>query len=51
VAKVLKQTSKTTLPFDIVSTGNVIVNEEKAKELGITIPEDVLKDATIVGGD
>ena len=51
VAKVLKQTSKTTLPFDVVSTGNVIVNEEKAKELGITIPEDVLKDATIVGGD
>lgn len=51
VVKVLKQTSKTTLPFDVVSTGNVIVNEEKAKELGITIPEDVLKDATIVGGD
>ncbi|WP_442760387.1 tryptophan ABC transporter substrate-binding protein [Enterococcus italicus] len=51
VAKVLKQTSKTTLPFDVISTGNVIINEEKAKELGITIPEDVLKDATIVGGD
>lgn len=42
-AKVLKEKNQTALPFDVVSTGNVIVNEEKAKELGITIPEAIKK--------
>lgn len=50
-AKVLKEKDKTTLPFDVVSTGNVIVNEKKAKELGITIPEAIKKEATVVGGE
>lgn len=50
-AKVLKEKNQTALPFDVVSTGNVIVNEEKAKELGITIPEAIKKEATVVGGE
>ena len=50
-AKVLKEKDQTTLPFDVVSTGNVIVNEKKAKELGITIPEAIKKEATVVGGE
>lgn len=50
-AKVLKEKNQTALPFDVVSTGNVIVNEKKAKELGITIPEAIKKEATVVGGE
>lgn len=38
-------------PVNVIDYGETIVNEEKAKELGIKIPEDVLKDAQIIGKD
>lgn len=49
-AKVLKQQGTKTLPFDVMDTGTVIINKTKAQELGITIPETVQKEATMIGG-
>ncbi len=49
-ADILKGKSKpATTPVYTFDSGDVIVNEKQAEKLGITIPEDVLKEAKIVG--
>ncbi len=38
-------------PVNVIDYGEMIINETKAKELGITIPEDIKKEATMVEGE
>ena len=45
VVKVLKGAKPADTPITLANKGVVYVNEEKAKKLGITIPESILKDA------
>ena len=45
VVKVLKDAKPADTPITLANKGVVYVNEEKAKKLGITIPESILKDA------
>ena len=45
VVKVLKGANPADTPITLANKGVVYVNEEKAKKLGITIPESILKDA------
>ena len=45
VVKVLKGAQPADTPITLANKGVVYVNEEKAKKLGITIPESILKDA------
>ena len=45
VVKVLKGANPAETPITLANKGVVYVNEEKAKKLGITIPESILKDA------
>lgn len=44
VVKVLKGAKPADTPITLANKGVVYVNEEKAKKLGITIPESILKD-------
>ena len=49
-ADILSGTSDpATTPVYTFTTGDVIINEAQAKKLGITIPDTILKEATIVG--
>lgn len=50
-AKILAGADPATTPVKVVDTGNMIINEEKANELGITIPDDVKAEATIYKGE
>jgi len=45
VVKVLKGANPADTPITLANKGVVYVNEEKAKKLGITIPDSILKDA------
>ena len=45
VVKVLKGAKPADTPITLANKGVVYVNEEKAKKLGITIPDSILKDA------
>jgi len=45
VVKVLKGANPSDTPITLANKGVVYVNEEKAKKLGITIPDSILKDA------
>ena len=44
-AKVLKGAKPADTAVDIFDTGKSVINTKNAKELGITVPEDVLKEA------
>lgn len=44
-AKMLKGDKPADTPVEIFNTGKSVINKKNAQELGITIPEDVLKDA------
>ena len=45
IAQVLKGAKPADTPVNVFSTGKSVVNKKYAKELGITIPESVLKEA------
>lgn len=38
-------------PVNVIDYGETIINEEKAKELGITLPADVKQDAKLIKGE
>lgn len=48
-AGILKGDDPGETPVYVFKKGETIVNTEQAKKLGITIPDDVLKDAKVVG--
>ncbi|MGO3169791.1 MAG: tryptophan ABC transporter substrate-binding protein [Bavariicoccus seileri] len=48
IVDILKGEKPSDYPIKITTATTTYVNEEKAKELGITIPDDLLKDAEIV---
>ncbi|MGM0212783.1 tryptophan ABC transporter substrate-binding protein [Enterococcus sp. AZ109] len=51
-ADVLKgNTDAGNTPVNVIDYGEMIINEKKAAELGITIPEDIKKEATMVEGE
>lgn len=45
IAQVLKGAKPADTPVNVFSTGKSVVNKKLAKELGITIPESILKEA------
>ncbi len=45
IAKVLKGEKPADTPVNVFSTGKSVINKKLAQELGITIPESVLKEA------
>lgn len=51
VADVLDGADPATTPVYTFTKGDTILNLEQAKKLGITIPEAIQKEATIVGGN
>lgn len=38
-------------PVNVIDYGDMIINEDKAKELGITIPEKIKEQAEVVKGE
>lgn len=44
-AKVLSGTKVSEIPFETMKESSITVNKDAASKLGITIPEDVLKNA------
>ncbi len=38
-------------PVNVIDYGDMIINEEKAKELGITIPANIKEEAEVVKGE
>ena len=38
-------------PVNVIDYGEMIINEKKAAELGITIPENIKKEAKLVKGE
>ena len=45
IAQVLKGAKPADTPVNVFSTGKSVINKKLAQELGITIPESVLKEA------
>jgi putative ABC transport system substrate-binding protein len=50
-AKVLDGKDPGSMPIETFNTGDTVINEKQAAKLGITIPDSVKKDATVVGED
>lgn len=50
-AEVLDGQDPSEFPVFVLSEGDILVNQEKADRLGITIPESILEQATIIDGN
>ncbi|WP_067100763.1 tryptophan ABC transporter substrate-binding protein [Streptococcus sp. DD13] len=48
IAKVIKGANPADTPVDIYDKGSVVINKKAASELGLTIPDSLLKDAKVI---